>query len=240
MKSLQDNIKSDIKRSGELSPQTIRLLRRKITNLRTTLGNLDFLGWEETLIQNPENLNDQTIYEKFKDLFLPIFEIYYRYGKIENQIYYKPNRKYLSAVRNDFRLIFRNPISNKTESWSKIKSLSHEIKVHWPGRTSKDKSKFLSVKDIKNCEFQCYKRGLGLLVEENKLRLYAKFNRHIGKLKQTGELSNLLAVECVRVKRNTGNGYKVNIHGYPISMIELVRDFGISNKNIRVPQCTID
>ena len=236
MKSLQGNIKSDYKRYGKLSQQTIHLLDRKINNLKTIIGNTNILRWGKTIKQNPETLNDAIIYEEFKDLFLPRFEIYYRYTKIDNQIYYKHSRTYFPAVRNDYKIIFRNPISNKIESWSRIKSLSNKRKDHWPGPTSKDKSKFLYVKDIKKSEFRCYGGGLGLLVDENKLLLYAEFNRHIGTLKKTGKLSNLLKVECIRVKRNKGSGYKVNIHGYPISIADLERDFEMSSKYIKVPQ----
>ncbi len=239
MRSLEGNIKWDIEQCGKLSPQTILLLKRKINNLRTIIGDAKILSWGKTIEQNPEIILDETIFNKMKLLFLPKFEIHYHNAMIKDQIYYKNEKIYLPAVRNKFSLKFENPISKKIESWSRIKSFSHERRDHWPGSTSRNKSKFLNEKDIKKCEFAAYYEGIGLLTDPTKLFLYCEFNKVIGKLKKTGSTSKYLKVDCVRVKRNIGSGYKVKIHGYPISIDELKKDFGLGRNKIRVPKIKI-
>jgi hypothetical protein len=233
MRSLLQNIKWNIEQCGELSPETILLLKRKINNLRKIIGDAELLGWGKTIEQYPETLLDETVFNEMKNLFLPKFAIHYHKAAIENQIYYKKSNKFLPAVRNEFSLIFENPISKKVESWSRIKSLSHDRKDHWPGSVNRNKSKFLKKKDIKELEFVAYSKGKGLLTDQNKLFLYYEFNVDIGKLKKTGRKSKLIKVECVRLKRNIGSGYKVNIHGYPISIEEMEKDFGLGRNKIK-------
>lgn len=131
------------------------------------------------------------------------------------------NDGYLPVLRENNRMIFKNPYFNMVESWAKPLSLSRVYGKHTPNSGNPDASAYLPGIDYKGLEFNVFNHGKGYLQDDAKIFLYGKFGENVG-LHSSGKLSDIIKLDVRRIKKPYGT--YTQIHGYPISKDELERD----------------
>jgi len=133
----------------------------------------------------------------------------------------------IPTIRTKDKFIFRNPMQDefgikKVETWSNYKQQFY--KKHFPGKITKDASKYDKNIDIRKIEKFVFSNGIGYFKKskhnEHRLYLYAAFNDSVGYLSGSGKESNILKIQ---IDRNSGNKrYISTVHGYPIGEEDII------------------
>jgi hypothetical protein len=149
-------------------------------------------------------------------------------------VYSKEEGAWLRVARESYRIALARTEIESAESWSRLTSISKTRSDHWSTSGKPKKSKFLGkFKYILPLETSAFNRGIGVLIRPNVMRMYGKFKTPIGRSPR-GEDQEFICVECERVHRrqdtNAKNpekvfGYKVRIHGYPMTEKDIEKDF---------------
>lgn len=147
---------------------------------------------------------------------------------------------WVSIVRPPNRMLVRNPLSQKLESWGHVFSVSKTY-VHRKNGGRRGKSTFLGNYDfIKPLERLVFTHGHGILVAADKMQLYANFEIPIGKSSTGDKLTHVcLIVERIARPPRFRNGQKhksgwmVRIHGYPVGPQDIAID--LRGANVLVP-----
>jgi hypothetical protein len=142
------------------------------------------------------------------------------------------NDNWVSIVRPPNRMLVRNPLSDKLESWGHVFSASKSYDVHHQDGGRSTKSIFSgNFKYIEPLERAVFAKGYGILVAADKMQLYANFEKPIGKSRAGKELTYLcLMIERIPRPRRNRNGRKhksgwmVQVHGYPVGREDIARD----------------
>jgi hypothetical protein len=232
MNSIEQDIRKSIGKAS-LPPDVASRLRRKFEKLKNIYG-VNFDATVLSLISNPSLYKQRAEIPGFTYFFRRNIDICIEDLGSHKLIYAKEQKKWIRAVMAPKRISLENPFFNRNESWAKVYSISHVRKVHHSTSKSKDKSKFLGgFSYIEPLELLAYSNGLGLLLKPHLMRIYAKFDKDIGRSKK-GTAQQYICVECERIRRSEDSkysnpskvrGFKVRIHGYPMTINELQDDF---------------
>ena len=136
---------------------------------------------------------------------------------------------WVKIARYQDRLLIKNPLSRNDESWARPSSHSKSRIRHHKTGGSNNASRFFGNYDfIKPLEYEVFNRGAGLLLTATKMRLYAEFEKPIGRSKK-GDRLNHMCLEVTRERRppvrtngvTRKSGWMVCIHGYPVGIEDL-------------------
>ena len=243
MRSLEEEVRRH-RRSNELPKEVCDRIDEKYTRHHEMYGvRLDPLAY--TLKEEPRLYEQIDHLPELQRFFRPHVVIAISMATFDEVVWcsvHQPTKDqriasepfgWVRTVRYVDRLLMNNPLTNKTESWARPSSDSRTYTVHWLGRRRAGKSYFLGNYDfIKPLEHAVLNHGVGILFQSEKMKLYANFERPIGKSEQGAELSHM-CLEIVRKRRTPlvstsgqkrQTGYYISVHGYPIDIGGLERD----------------
>ncbi len=172
---------------------------------------------------------------------LPTLDLFFRsHHVIELETVVNPTEElwcvgtdnWISIVRPPNRLLVRNPLSEKLESWGQLFSASKSYDVHHKDGGRSTKSIFSgNFNYIAPLERAVFAKGYGILTAADKMQLYANFEKPIGKSRAGIDLTHLcLMIERIpRPRRNRSgrkhkSGWMVRVHGYPVGRQDIARD----------------
>jgi hypothetical protein len=150
-------------------------------------------------------------------------------------------RNWVSIVRPPNRMLVRNPLSDKLESWGQVRSASKSYTVHHKNSGRRAKSTFYgNYNYIGPLEKIVFTEGRGILTAADKMQLYANFEIPIGKSPTGDELTHVcLIVERIpraprfRKSRKHKSGWMVQVHGYPVGPKDIAKD--LRGANVLIP-----
>lgn len=232
MNSIEQDIKKNLGES-KLPKDVALRLKRKMKNLKLMYG-INFDNTIFSMEKNPLLYKQRDEIPGLSDFFRRDIDICIKRLGSNDIVYSKFHKSWVKAVQAPYRIAIDNPFTEKVESWSRISSISKSRTIHHSTSKNKNKSKFLGgVNYIQPLEISAFNNGIGLLLNTKLLRMYAGYDKDIGKSKD-GKLQKYICVECERISRredtnavNTDKvfGYKLRIHGYPMSADDLAADF---------------
>lgn len=175
--------------------------------------------------------NDVTAHNALIDQFLLIedftiilkrdIDIIAHHGQVQETLAIGNTRNVISIIQEHNKIIFDNPLRTdypRTESWSRPVCISYDYDRHLPTSRTRDKSWYRRGFNIKEAEFLVFNQAFGKIRSTDLMFLYGVFDGNIGVLSPTHTQSTrIMKLHVDRVRRNTGSGYKVQFHGYPIS-----------------------
>jgi hypothetical protein len=121
----------------------------------------------------------------------------------------------------DQRFVFKNPFTNRIESWARPRI---EQPGYHDGKPTQTKSTFLAQVEKRKLILEAFGSPAGIVKKAKQINLYRRFDYDIGTLKSDGGPTKLLCVQCDREKASSGNRYQTRLHGYPYSEAELQQD----------------
>ena len=232
MNSIEQDIISSLGKP-RLPDNVAARLRSKLALLRDRYGiNFDntVLGFEK----NPDLYKQIDGLPGLSIFFRRHIDIWLDVEGDDGLVFSKSENDWVPAARAPFRIALYNPASDKIESWSRIDSASKWRRDHYRDGGSPKKSIFDgNLSFIRPIEFAAFNNGLGLLESQNLMRMYLGFEDPIGKSSKGG-VQKYICLECTRIRRrqktkakNPKNihGYKIEIHGYPVGVSDIQKDF---------------
>jgi len=233
MNSIEQDIRLHRKNSALPSATTLRI-QSKFDDLRDTYG-IHFDPTILTISSCPALYSQLNSLPELKRFFRRTIDIWVEEKGCENIVYSQFKSKWTRLARLDDRIALFNPHTEIVESWSRIFSASKFRKDHYLSnrKKSKKKSTFNGNYDfIWQIEQAAFRKGIGLLVSANLIRLYIGYTNPIGQSRLKRD-QNYVCLECERISRSqhtTGKGkkkqygYKVIVHGYPVEVSDIQLD----------------
>ncbi|QYX66670.1 hypothetical protein K2227_10310 [Shewanella putrefaciens] len=247
--------------SVHLQKKSARVLHDKIDRVTRRLKKAGFnfyiTSWDQKLL-NDENYFFNEFSSSNSDLMILLgyeidIEFYFmnlnRYTKFD-RLYDCITNNWLESFSYNNRLLYKDP-SHKIRTWSYIESLSSRNLIT---KNAKPYTKHLYNKRQKNLQHSMYsqcinpqlleslviEKGVGLIKSPKLAYFFAKCNKSIGNLANTGRNTDLVKVQVeprLRPARLVGNrkqkqGVFYVMHGYPISDGDLQQDTGKLYSNV--------
>jgi hypothetical protein len=231
-----NSIKQDISKYRNESQLPDRVKFRIATKLRTLADryNIRFDSTVLSIAKNPALPFQQGSSEAIANFFHRPIDIWLEEGEEREFIFSKAENDWIPAAKRPFSIAIFNLNSGRAESWSRLNSDSKWRNDHFQNGGSPKKSRFNGdLKFIKPLEFLTFNDGIGILKSSGTLWMYLRFTKPIG-ISAKGDDLTAMCVQCSRVRRsqnskarnaNSKYGYKVNLHGYPISISEITKAF---------------
>ncbi|MBE3671443.1 hypothetical protein BOO25_21235 [Vibrio navarrensis] len=247
--------------SVHLQKKSARVLHDKIDRVTRRLKKAGFnvyiTSWDQKLL-NDEIYFFNELSSSNSDLMILLgYEIDIEFYFMNRNGYTKFNRLYdcitsswLESFSYNNRLLYKDS-SHKIRTWSYIESLSSRNLIT---KNAKPYTKHLYNKRQKNLQNSMYsqcinpplleslviEKGVGLIKSPRLAYFFAKCNKSIGKLANTGGNTDLVKVQVeqrLRPARLVGNrkqkqGVFYVMHGYPISDGDLQKDTGKLYNNV--------
>ena len=243
MNSIEQDIKRNLGKS-RLPKNVANRIRSKLEILRGRYG-INFDSTVIVLEKCPDLYKQLNGLPGLSTFFRRHIDIWLEYNGCSDLLFSKSNNCWVTAARVPNRIAVHNPESEKIESWSRIESVSKWRCDHFRDANAPKKSKFNgNLSYVLPIEFAAFNNGIGLLVKRDLMRIYLGFEEPIGKSAK-GKLQKYICLECKRIRRRQNTkakdpkkiyGFKVEIHGYPVSESDIRKDFkGISLKSSEIP-----
>jgi len=199
------------------------LLEGRVNALRNSYGVTSFTRWGNHVPSYRNNVDALLDNADFQEMALPPIKIALSQRDTSACIGAQDN-DLVEVLAWDKRLIFKNPISDKIESWARPfydrKVGYHSSNVKPSGNKSTFRKGF---NDLKH-SLDAFDEPIGRLATDDKLYLYRDCDEVVGYLAGSGAETTTLCVQCDRVKRNVGRWYCTRLHAYPYAESEVRRD----------------
>jgi len=203
-------------------------------------------SWGDTLRRSPEQLKELVTHNDFLQLIRARdVDIVYHLGTGEDNLFLRPTLSLSKSIRSKGRIIFQNSLANQAksggaivESWSRMYSMTRDQDKHLWGSSGQG-SKYFQGIDYENIEVELFKKGIGLVTNANCMFLYGRCDKEIGTdySTQTPVRTQYVCMQCDRSGRalvnGKRNGYKTQVHSFPISEAAILLDCGSSSKFLR-------
>lgn len=230
-KKLERHLKSNNNLEiNEILDEIIPLLERKFkcienSAIKSHIENIKSQAKNPTIENIRAILADVKVESLFKRASYSLFinstatnRIYTNSGTICQSIFYKNHILLKNTLKMDI-----------IQSWSSFNSQSLQYNRHLKESKVPKKSKFsLKSTQVIKLEKILFEKGIGILNPDSTIFFYGRFNKDIGMV--TNKNTCYVRMQCDRVSAR--KGYGVNVHAYPISYCELIRNFkniGIQN-----------
>lgn len=230
----------------DIGNEISRRILTKHNRLSTREAIYDLQNWAG-LVQNAPDQIDTFVHDPdFIIIQKRDVDIINHFSQSNQSLFSNQYQINLDVICFSKRMIFENPhIALETnytsiQSWSRPKSISNIYGRHLPTSRYRRKSRFLLGINIKDLEYQLFQHAYGVLESENRIFFYGIFSNNVGVLPPQHNINtNIVKMQCDRVRRQRGTGFRVEFHGYPISQNELQRDFYRNNHFLNLIQNNI-
>lgn len=221
---------SKTKASRDAALETFQgLISRRLSVLMKSYGLTGLKRWDHMIASYRDDIDSLLDLEEIQVIIRPAIEAALVLGTKHGmtcKCVCTDSYDLLDVLVRPNRLILRNPFSGAVESWARPFAAEGLLYHSYPAVPTADKSVFLKGKDHWAICLETFQAPKGRFVGAKKLYLYKRFDRSIGKLAGGGKQTKFVRIQCDRVNRPQGGGYRTQVHGYPLSDAEVKRDLG--------------
>jgi hypothetical protein len=201
------------------------MVERRLEALENSYGVEGLQPWHRYIdgfSQDPSLLFQEP---QFEQLTRPPLNAALKLGPSERLIFDPDEGVLLDGRVVHDRLVLTNTRMKgwPTQAWSR--PFESSVTYHGSGSKKGEKSTFVKGINPAAVSRAAFREPLGVLWRPDALRLYRRYDDYIGKLPgKGGAPTKFVRVQCDRVRRATGTGYRTQLHGYPVSEAEVRRD----------------
>jgi hypothetical protein len=198
------------------------MIGRRVDLLTRSYGLGQLERWDRYVNAYADDISLLFEEEKFEKLTRPPLKAALSLGRVERRIF-APGVGLLDVLVLPDRFIFQNfkKPNHPVQSWSR----PFDAMVPYHSSTAKKQRKSVFAGDVVPASIlrETFSDPIGVLRSSTSLYLYRRYGRPIGKT--AGKAStNWVRLQCDRVPRAVGTGFRSRLHAYPVSEAEVRRD----------------